>query len=247
MERAFIDPVFSDELNHEFEIACRLTDEAIALFVNEIHAGMTELELNEVILGTIDRVTADCAPEDNAGKSFLILESGARTSLLHGRATDKVIEKGDFVTIDFGIRYRDAYADMTRTFVVGKATEEQRFIYETVLKAYCAARFSVHAGMTGVEADAVARKVIADAGYGPYFIHSLGHGLLPNSKHGADIEIWLAPEAGDYRMKKGELFTIEPGIYLPEKGGVRIEDTFIMEENGPRPLFTFTKELLELD
>lgn len=70
MERVFIDPVFSDELNHEFEIACRLTDEAIQLFVNEIHAGMTELELNEIILGAIDSVTKDCAPEDNAGKSF---------------------------------------------------------------------------------------------------------------------------------------------------------------------------------
>lgn len=172
----------------------------------------------------------------------MIVASGERSALPHGRASEKIIAKGDFVTIDFGAMYGGYCADITRTFVVGKADSKQKEIYATVLAAQLAGLTAVAPGKTGREVDAVARKIIADAGYADYFGHGLGHGL------GLFIheDPRLSP-VGDIVLVPGMTVTVEPGIYLPGWGGVRIEDTVVVTADGARALSTGSKELIELD
>ncbi len=167
--------------------------------------------------------------------------SGARTSLPHGVPTDKKIEKGDFVTLDFGCVLDGYCSDMTRTVVVGKATEKQKKIYNTVKIAQQMALDFIRSGVKGCEADKVARDYIASKGYGEYFRHSLGHGVgllvheFPNLS--PRYEIVLLP-----RM----VVSCEPGIYIPDFGGVRIEDLVCVTEDGCQNLSPVTKELIEL-
>ncbi len=178
----------------------------------------------------------------SCGTSFeTIVVSGSKSSMPHGRAGQKQIENGDFVTLDFGCRFNGYCSDMTRTVVVGKAGAEQKKIYETVLKAQLAGLDTIRAGILGSEVDFAARKVIDDAGYGKYFGHSLGHGVglmiheLPN----------LSP-ASKICLKSGMVVTCEPGIYIPGFGGVRIEDMVCVTENGVENLTKLKKDLLEL-
>lgn len=167
--------------------------------------------------------------------------SGARTSLPHGVPTDKRIEKGDFVTLDFGCILDGYCSDMTRTVVVGKATEEQKKIYNAVKIAQQMALDFIKSGIKGCEADKVARDYIADAGYGKYFRHSLGHGVgllvheLPN----------LSPRS-EVILLPNMVVSCEPGIYIPDFGGVRIEDLVCITEDGCQNLSPVTKELIEL-
>ncbi len=176
------------------------------------------------------------------GTSFdTIAISGARTSLPHGVPTGKRIEKGDFVTMDFGCKIGGYCADMTRTVVVGKASDEQRKIYNIVKTAQQAGLDFICEGITGKAADAAARKVIEDAGYGEYFRHSLGHGVgllvheLPNLSPKSEIE-----------LKTNMVVSCEPGIYIPDFGGVRIEDLVIVKADGNINLTPATKELIEI-
>lgn len=167
--------------------------------------------------------------------------SGARTSLPHGVPTDKRIEKGDFVTLDFGCVLDGYCSDMTRTVVVGKATEEQKKIYNTVKIAQQMALDFIKSGIKGCEADKVARDYIADTGFGEYFRHSLGHGvgLLVHEQPNLSprSEIVLLPHM---------VVSCEPGIYIPDFGGVRIEDLVCVTEDGCQNLSPVTKELIEL-
>lgn len=171
-----------------------------------------------------------------------IVASGIRSALPHGRASDKIIEAGDFVTIDFGALYGGYHSDATRTVVVGKASEKQKEIYRIVKEAQLAGVAAVAAGKLGKEVDAVARKIITDAGYGEFFGHGLGHGvglfIHENPR--------LAP-VGDISLEPNMVVTVEPGIYLPGWGGVRIEDTVAVTASGARILTSLGKELLELD
>ncbi len=176
------------------------------------------------------------------GTSFeTIAISGARTSLPHGVPTNKKIQMGDFVTMDFGCKIGGYCADMTRTVVVGKASEEQRKIYNIVKTAQQAALDFIREGVTGKAADAAARKIIEDAGYGEYFRHSLGHGVgllvheLPNLSPKSEIE-----------LKTNMVVSCEPGIYIPDFGGVRIEDLVIVKADGNINLTPATKELIEI-
>ncbi len=176
------------------------------------------------------------------GTSFeTIAISGARTSLPHGVPTGKRIEKGDFVTMDFGCKVRGYCADMTRTVVVGKASDEQRKIYNIVKTAQQAGLEFIREGVTGKDADLVARKVIENAGYGEYFRHSLGHGVgllvheMPNLSPKSEIE-----------LKTNMVVSCEPGIYIPDFGGVRIEDLVIVKADGNINLTPATKELIEI-
>lgn len=244
-----IDPIRSPATIENFRMACRLTDRAFEILIGLVAAGMPELDLLARVHEAAQIARAELAPHEDAEVCFVIIESGVRTALLHGRATDKRIEKGDFVTIDFGLSYHNAMADFTRTFVVGRASERQREIYAIVREAILACEDRLKPGMTGGEADAIARDIIANAGYGERFIHTLGHGFGDRSvdKLRSSDGICLAPGESQTVLAPGMVFTIEPGIYIEGFGGVRIEDTVAMGENGVEPLFAFTKDLMEIE
>ncbi|MDI6602116.1 MAG: Xaa-Pro peptidase family protein [Thermoanaerobacteraceae bacterium] len=167
-----------------------------------------------------------------------IVASGVRSSLPHGRASDKVIEDGDFVTIDFGIMWDRYCSDMTRTYIVGKVSDKQKEIYNVVLEAQMTALEGMKAGMTGVEADKLARDVIEKYGYGEYFGHGLGHGV--------GLQVHELPQVNKRGVKpllENSVVTCEPGIYVPGLGGVRIEDLLVVKNNGILNLTHIDKKL----
>ena len=158
----------------------------------------------------------------------------------HAVPTDKVLAEGDFLTMDFGCLYRGYCSDMTRTVVIGQASDKQREIYETVLRAQETALQGIRPGMTGKEIDALARDVIVDAGYGEYFGHALGHSV--------GLEIHERPNFSAKEktvIQPGMVITVEPGIYVEGIGGVRIEDVVIITEDGCENITHSPKELME--
>ncbi|MFH1891423.1 MAG: aminopeptidase P family protein [Candidatus Zixiibacteriota bacterium] len=170
-----------------------------------------------------------------------IIASGYRAALPHGIASSKKLKRGEFVTLDFGATYEGYVSDITRTVVIGKATTRQKRIYDIVAKAQLKAISVAKAGISCQKVDAAARKVIYKAGYGKKFGHGLGHGIglvvheLPR----------LSPEANGI-LQPGHVVTIEPGIYIPNWGGVRIEDDVVIRRNGCTVLNKAPKELIEL-
>ena len=173
------------------------------------------------------------------GKSFdFIVASGARGALPHGKASDKKIAAGELVTLDYGAFYRGYCSDETVTVSIGEPESRQREIYETVLSAQRKAIDAVRPGMSFRDLDAVARDYIASKGYGDYFGHGLGHGV------GLDIhEHPTVSPRSTAVVQEGMVFTIEPGIYIPGFGGVRIEDTVVVERDGCRPVTKVPKAL----
>ena len=201
--------------------AQRISEQALEETLHIIRPGMTEREVAAELVYRMLR-------HGSEGNSFdPIVVTGAKTSMPHGVPGDEVIREGDFVTMDFG-SLKDGYcSDMTRTVAVGHATDEMKNVYDIVLKAQLAGIAAARAGVLGRDIDGAARKVIADAGYGPYFGHGFGHCL------GLDIHEWpIAGPSGNVPMPAGCLSSAEPGIYLPGKFGVRIEDVMIIRENG---------------
>lgn len=176
------------------------------------------------------------------GNSFdPIALAGARTSVPHGVPGDAVVREGDFFLMDFGCLVNGYCSDMTRTVAVGYATDEMRRVYETVLEAQLAGIAAARAGVPGVDVHNAAAKVIADAGYGGCFGHGFGHSV--------GLEIHEAPNASprnEAPMPAGAVFTAEPGIYLPGKFGVRIEDMLYLTEDGSKNLTKAPKELIVL-
>ena len=170
-----------------------------------------------------------------------IAVTGQKSSMPHGVPDDTVVKSGDFITMDFGAVVNGYHSDMTRTVAVGEISEEQIKVYETVLTAQKTALNILKAGLDCCEADKAARQVIEDAGYGEYFGHSTGHGV--------GVEIHEAPTLAPKSkgaLQVGNVVTIEPGIYLPGKFGVRIEDMALITENGFENLTTTPKELIIL-
>lgn len=168
-----------------------------------------------------------------------IVASGERSALPHGVASGRVIGKDEFVKLDFGAYYKGYCSDLTRTVVVGTPTDRHRELYRIVLEAQEEALARIRPGMTGREADAIARDIIARHGYGDRFGHGLGHGL--------GMQIHEAPRlspSGDLVLEPGMTVTVEPGIYLPGFGGVRIEDDVVVTENGVERLTHASKEFL---
>lgn len=210
-----------------------ITDRAFAEVLTKICAGMTEKALQAELIYCLYK---------NGGEGLAfdpIVVSGPNTSLPHGVATDRVIREGDFITMDFGVILDGYCSDMTRTVAVGYATEEMRKVYETVLAAQTAGIAATKAGVTGKEIDGAARRVITDAGYGAYFGHSYGHSIgmecheAPNcSPSGVDV------------MQENMVCSAEPGIYLPGKFGVRIEDLVIFKEDGCENITHSPKNLI---
>jgi len=170
-----------------------------------------------------------------------IIASGYRSALPHGKASKKKIAKGDFVTFDFGATVGGYVSDITRTVVMGKATPRQKKVYGIVKRAQLAGIRKVKAGASGKAVDAAARNVIKKAGYSKYFGHGTGHGigLMVHGKPSA------GPRSKDI-LKRGMVLTVEPGIYIPGWGGVRIEDDVLVTSTGCRVLNSAPKNLLEL-
>ncbi len=209
--------------------------DAFRAVLPQIKEGMTENELAAELEYQMRKRGAE-------GTSFeTIAISGKKTSMPHGKPDEKKLESGDFITMDFGCRHRGYCSDMTRTVVLGKASEEQKKIYGIVKDAQMAGLSAIRAGVSGKEADAAARKVIEDAGYGKYFGHSLGHGvgLLIHEQPN------LSP-LSETVLQPGMVVTCEPGIYIPDFGGVRIEDMVCVTEDGCENLTHLAKELIEL-
>ena len=210
-----------------------ITDKAFAEVCPRIKVGMTELQLQAELIYCLYKNGA-------TGLAFdPIVVSGPNTSLPHGVAGERVIREGDFITMDFGASYMGYCSDMTRTVAVGHATEEMVKVYNTVLEAQLAGLAASRAGVPGAEVDAAARKVITEAGYGEYFGHGYGHSL--------GLEVHEAPNPNPKNpepMPVGAVASAEPGIYLPGKFGVRIEDTCVYLEDGIEILTGSPKELI---
>lgn len=176
------------------------------------------------------------------GDAFdIIVASGPRSALPHGRASNKKLKSGELITLDFGCIWNGFNSDMTRTFALGEPGEEARSIYDVVYNAERAGVKEAKAGMKALELDAVCRKIIDDAGYGDAFTHSTGHGL--------GIEVHEYPPVAqrspeDVVLQPGMIVTIEPGIYLPNKFGVRIEDDVLIEKEGCRELTSASRKLI---
>ena len=213
--------------------AQEITDKAFSEVVTRIKAGMTELELQAELIYCLYKNGA-------TGLAFdPIVVSGPNTSLPHGVACERVIREGDFITMDFGALYQGYCADMTRTVALGYATDEMKKVYNTVLEAQLAGLAISKAGVPGQDIDGAARKVISDAGYGEYFGHGYGHSL------GLEVHENPSPNArNDKPMPVGAVASAEPGIYLPGKVGVRIEDTCVFLEVGIEILTHSPKNLM---
>ena len=228
------------EVKEEIEVerivaAQRIAEKALEEILPLIKPGAVEREVAAELDYRMARL-------GSTGVSFpTIFVSGAKSSLPHGTPGDKKIEAGDFVTIDFGAMVGGYHSDMTRTFAVGFATDEMKKVYNTVLEAQLAGIEAFATGKPGSQVDKAARDIIEAAGYGPYFGHGLGHSL--------GLNIHESPRAAKTYHREfvqGNIVTIEPGIYLPGKFGIRIEDMVYLGADGKRNLTNFPKELLIL-
>lgn len=169
-----------------------------------------------------------------------IVASGENSAMPHAETSERRFRPGDFVTLDFGAEVNGYCSDITRTVVVGKATQEQRRIYHAVLEAQRRALEAIQPGAKGCDVDAVARQVITDAGYGDYFTHSLGHSIGLSVHDGMGFA-----QKSEIVLEPGMVFTVEPGIYIEGFGGVRIEDDVLVTEGGVEVLTHAPKELME--
>lgn len=224
----------SEEIKRISE-AERLGDEAFSYILDCIKPGMSEKEVAFLIENFLRKNGAQKLSFET------IAASGVRSSMPHGVVSDKIIEKGDFLTLDFGCVLDGYCSDMTRTVAIGEVNQKQKEIYDIVLAAQIAACEFIAEGKTCAEVDYVARKIIEDSGYGECFGHSLGHGV------GIEVheEPRLSPKSTQI-LKKGHAVTIEPGIYIDGFGGVRIEDLVIIGEKNTVNLTKSPKELIIL-
>ncbi|MEJ5170763.1 MAG: Xaa-Pro peptidase family protein [Fimbriimonadales bacterium] len=214
--------------------ACKLTDAAFQHVLRMIQPGVAEYDIHLEIEFFLKRQGADLAFDP-------IVVSGPRSALPHGRASERKLEVGDFVTMDFGAKLHGWCADLTRTVAVGRADERMREIYGQVLEAQLAAIDALRDGANGKDVDALAREVLARKGLAEHFTHGLGHGLgTVVHDHGR------LSQAADVRIEVGQVWTVEPGVYLEGFGGVRIEDDVWVTAEGPVILNESPKELLIL-
>lgn len=214
------------------EKAASIVAEGIKAGIDFIKPGVSELVISFQIEKTI---------KENGGESvpFCIVLSGSNSALPHGETSNRKVREKDIVLMDVGAVYEGYYADITRTVFVGEATKTQTKIYDIVVKAQEAAIKTVKSSVKAEEVDRAARKIIEDAGYGEYFTHRTGHGL------GLEVheEPYIAP-GNKTVLKPGMTFTIEPGIYLAGKFGVRVEDDIVVSTSEAKLLSNLSKELL---
>jgi Xaa-Pro dipeptidase len=212
--------------------AIRISEQALDNVLPRIQPGMTEREIATML----DMELTNLGTQGFAFKA--LVQTGPNSALPHGNTTDRRLQAGEFLLIDYGGMYGSYPADITRTFCIGEPTDEMQKIYDTVLAANRAACAAAGPGVECGEVDSAAREVIEAAGYGEYFIHRTGHGLgletheLPQMAAGVEDQ-----------LKPGMVFTVEPGIYIPGLGGVRIEDDVLVTETGAEVLTRFRREL----
>jgi len=212
--------------------AVRLVEQALSESLKKVKPGVTEMEIVAELEYQMKRLGAD-------GPSFdTMVLAGEKSALPHGTPGSRQVREGDLLLFDLGVAADGYVSDITRTFAIGEISAQLREIYETVLAANEAAIAEVRPGVTLAHLDQTARRVIEEKGYGPYFMHRLGHGLGMDvheypSVHGQNQDV----------LRPGMVFTIEPGIYLPGVGGVRIEDDVLVTDSGCDVLTQFPKQL----
>ena len=210
-----------------------ITDKTFSEILKKIRPGMSEMELRAELIYCLYKNGADSLAFDP------IVVSGPNTSMPHGVPGKRTLRDGDFITMDFGAAVGGYCSDMTRTVALGHATEEMRQVYDTVLRAQKAGIAAVRAGVTGQAIDGAARDIIAEAGYGSCFGHGFGHCL--------GLEIHEPPNCNmknDRPMPAGCVTSAEPGIYIPDQFGVRIEDVLIVTEDGSVNITASPKDLI---
>ena len=224
----------NDEINIIKE-AISISDAAFSHILSYIRPGITEIDIANELEFYMRKLGASSSSFD------MIIASGIRSAMPHGVATDKQIEKGDIITLDFGAYFNGYCSDMTRTIAVGEPPSKIKEIYTIVNGALNNALKGLKSGLTGREADVLTRDYIQNAGYGEFYGHGTGHGI------GLYIheDISLSPNSNEV-LEEGMVLTVEPGIYLPGIGGVRIEDDVLIKENGIEILTKSTKELIIL-
>jgi Xaa-Pro aminopeptidase len=224
----------AEEVN-KIRRAQSITDKAFTHILGFINGERTELEVAAELEYFMRSNGANGLAFDT------IAVSGKNSSLPHGVPTEAKLTRNSFFTMDYGAKFAGYCSDMTRTVVLGKADDEMKRIYNTVLTAQAEAMKHIRAGISGKEADKIARDVIADAGYGQYFGHSLGHSL------GLEIhELPSVSPKSESVLVAGNIVTVEPGIYIPGKYGVRIENMVLVTENGCENLTESDRSLIEL-
>ncbi|AHF57673.1 aminopeptidase P family protein [Spiroplasma eriocheiris] len=213
--------------------ACAIGDSAIANVIKKITVGMTEREVEQIILNTFIEMGAEQPSFET------IVASGIRGALPHGKASDKVINNNELVTIDFGCIYQGYCSDTTRTIGLGQPSAKMLEIYDVVYQVQKLGIAAIKPGVTTKEIDDICRNYIIEKGYGEYFTHSTGHGL--------GIEVHEFPRVSPFcnvPLKPGMVITVEPGIYIPDLGGVRIEDDILVTEDGHQLLTEAQRELV---
>ncbi|MGN8645453.1 M24 family metallopeptidase [Gracilibacillus sp. HCP3S3_G5_1] len=223
-----------DEINI-IKDACKIADDAFNHILDYIKPGVKEIDISNELEFFMRKQGATSSSFD------IIVASGYRSALPHGVASSKEIQSGELVTMDFGASYNGYASDITRTVAVGEISEELETIYNTVLEAQLKGVEGIKAGITGKQADALTRDYIDQQGYGKYFGHSTGHGL------GLDVhEMPRLSLHSDEMLEPGMVVTVEPGIYIPNVGGCRIEDDILVTKDGNERLTHSPKDLIRL-
>ena len=212
-----------------------ITDAAFTYMCGFIRPGLTEKQLRTELEKFMFENGADALAFGS------IVASGPNTANPHAIPSDRVVERGDFVLMDYGAGYRDYRSDMTRTVVVGEPTEKQHEIYDLVRRTHEECVRAIRAGVDGHDIHMLSKKIIGDAGYGDYYGHGLGHGV--------GIDIHELPVFGRKSniIEAGAVITVEPGVYLPGVGGVRLEDYGVVTEDGYEPFTQSTHDLVVID
>ncbi|UOY93962.1 Xaa-Pro peptidase family protein [Ectobacillus sp. JY-23] len=215
--------------------AAQIADAAFTHILSFIRPGVTELAVSNELEFFMRKQGATSSSFD------IIVASGLRSALPHGVASEKVIQQGELITLDFGAYYKGYCSDITRTVAVGEPAADLKNIYDIVLEAQLRGVNGIKAGMTGREADALTRDYITEKGYGEYFGHSTGHGIGMEVHEGPGLAF-----RSEVVLEPGMVVTVEPGIYVPGLGGVRIEDDVLVTEEGNEILTHSPKELIIL-
>jgi len=231
----FTQPKAPEELEY-IKSACQISEKVYEDMLNVIVPGITEIDIATEIVYRSRKLGSEGEPFD------IIVTSGPRASLVHGQPSERKIKKNDIILLDFGAKVKGFGSDITRTFCVGKPTKEQKSIYQLVYNAKKAACDAVRPGMNGKILDNVARKMINDAGYAQNFQHSLGHGIGLVAHEKPIITFRM----DDQIVPEDCVLAIEPGIYIPDKFGMRIEDNIFVTRNGSTMLTNAPEELIAI-
>lgn len=215
--------------------AAKIADIAFSNILNDLRPGVTEMEINHQLEFYMRQAGATSSGFD------IIVASGHRSSLPHGVASQKIIDSGDMVTLDFGALYEGYRSDITRTVSIGEPSEKMKEIYSIVKEALNIGIASIRSGVSCQQIDKIVRDVITERGYGEYFGHGTGHSF--------GLEIHESPyfsQTSEETLQSGMVMTVEPGIYLPHQGGVRIEDDILVRGDGAEVLTNSPRELIIL-